>query len=70
MKTLEYKLTGEYIELFKLLKLLHVASSGGEAKTMIETGDIVLNDEVELRKRAKIRCGSIIQNGDITIKVS
>jgi ribosome-associated protein len=69
MKTVEYKLSGEYIELFKLLKILHVASSGGEAKSMIENGEIFHNGETELRKRAKIRVGSVIQGGDLIINV-
>jgi ribosome-associated protein len=70
MKTLEYKLTGDYIELFKLLKILRVASSGGEAKAMIDNGEIILNGEIELRKRAKIRVGSVIQSSDMTIKIN
>ena len=69
MKTMEYKLSGDYIELFKLLKILRVASSGGEAKAMIENGEVLLNGEIEYRKRAKIRVGAVIQSGDITIKV-
>jgi ribosome-associated protein len=69
MKTLEYQLEGEYIELFKLLKIMRMASSGGEAKAIIENGDILLNGEVELRKRAKIRTGSVIQSGEVSIKV-
>jgi ribosome-associated protein len=70
MKTIDYQLEGEFIELFKLLKILHVASSGGEAKAMIENGDILLNEEIELRKRAKIRAGYLIQSGDLTIRVN
>ena len=37
----------EYIELIKLLKLLHIAESGGHAKIMVEDGDVKLNGEVE-----------------------
>ena len=37
----------EYIELIKLLKLLHIAQSGGHAKIMVEEGEVKLNGETE-----------------------
>ena len=51
----------EYIELIKLLKLLHIAESGGHAKIMVEDGEVRLNGEVEFRKRAKLRVGDIVE---------
>ena len=51
----------EYIELIKLLKLLHIAESGGHAKIMVEDGEVKLNGEVELRKRAKLRPGDLVE---------
>lgn len=56
-----YKLEEEYIELFKLLKLMQLASSGGEAKMFIEQSLIKVNSETELRKRRKIRVGDLIE---------
>ena len=50
----------EYIELIKLLKLLHIAQSGGHAKIMVEEGEGKLNGELEYRKRAKLRPGDIV----------
>ncbi len=50
----------EYIELIKLLKLLHIAQSGGHAKIMVEEGEVKLNGELEYRKRAKLRPGDIV----------
>lgn len=47
----------EYIELNKLLKILKIASSGGEANKMIENGEVTINGEIEYRKRAKLRRG-------------
>jgi ribosome-associated protein len=47
----------EYIELIKLLKLLHIAESGGHAKMMVQEGEVKLNGETEYRKRAKLRPG-------------
>lgn len=56
-----YNLKGaEYIELIKMLKLLRIASSGGEAKMMVENGEVTLNGIHESRKRAKLRVGDMV----------
>jgi ribosome-associated protein len=57
----EFTLSGEYIELVKLLKLLRIAESGGHAKILIEDGEVYLNGNREFRKRAKLRSGDIIE---------
>jgi len=58
---IEFELTSEYIELIKLLKLLTLVESGGQAKIVVESGFVKLNGEVEHRKRAKIRIGDVIE---------
>lgn len=58
---MEFTLTSEYIELIKLLKLLHLVESGGQAKMVVDDGYVKLNGEVEFRKRAKIRSGDLIE---------
>jgi len=57
----EFKLTSEYIELVKLMKLLRIAESGGHAKIMVEEGEVLLNGNQEFRKRAKLRSGDKVQ---------
>ena len=47
----------EYIELNKLLKLMHLVETGGEANICITEGEVIVNGEVELRKRHKLRLG-------------
>jgi len=64
-----YQLENDYIELYKLIKLLDLVDSGGQAKQLIEHGVVLRNGEVETRKRAKIRSGETIQIGDVTISV-
>ena len=64
-----YKLSEEYIELYKLIKVLDLVDSGGEAKQLIEHGYVKRNGEVETRKRAKIKAGETIVIGDVTIEV-
>jgi ribosome-associated protein len=60
---------GEYIELIKLLKLKRIAESGGQAKLFVEEGEVKLNGELELRKRAKLRKGDVIEIFGETIKI-
>lgn len=57
----EFKLTSEYIELVKLLKLLRIAETGGHAKIMVDRGEVVRDGKPELRKRAKLRRGDKIE---------
>lgn len=57
----EFKLTSEYIELVKLLKLFGIAETGGHAKIIVENGEVLLNGSREFRKRAKLRAGDRIE---------
>ncbi|MDX9882328.1 MAG: RNA-binding S4 domain-containing protein [Prolixibacteraceae bacterium] len=59
-KRITYILEGEYIELIKLLKVLHISESGGQAKMMVDDGLVTLNGRTEFRKRAKLRAGDTI----------
>jgi ribosome-associated protein len=59
----------EFIELIKLLKLLHIAQSGGHAKIMVEEGVVKLNGEVEFRKRAKLRPGDVVETSEKKISI-
>ena len=59
----------EFIELIKLLKVTNICSSGGEAKHLVEDGEVKLNGELESRKRAKIRPGDKIEVFDQMILV-
>ncbi|MGE0739027.1 RNA-binding S4 domain-containing protein [Sulfurimonas sp.] len=66
---MQYELKDEYIELYKLFKLLDLVDSGAEAKLIIADGHVKRNGEVELRKRAKIRSGDVIEVADVTVEV-
>ena len=55
----------EPVELFKILKFESMAPSGGVAKLAIESGDVLVNGEVETRKRKKIVAGDVVEfNGE------
>ena len=65
----EFKLTKEFIELNKLLKYENVISSGAEAGVVISEGYVLVNGEVETRKRKKLRKGDVILFESVTITV-
>lgn len=69
MKQKTFTITGEYIELIKLLKAIHVCYSGGEAKQMVEEGMVLLNGNQEFRKRAKVKKGDTIQIKSLDMEV-
>ncbi|WP_151900740.1 MULTISPECIES: RNA-binding S4 domain-containing protein [Sulfurimonas] len=67
---MKFELKDEYIELYKLLKVLDLVDSGAQAKMIVADGYVTRNGEVELRKRAKIRAGDVLSVGDdVTIEV-
>ena len=65
-----YELNGqEYIELIKMLKIMRVSESGGQAKMMVDDGIVFLNGQQESRKRAKLRSGDFVEVLDFKIKI-
>lgn len=67
---LEYELTGyEYIELNKLLKMMRVVGSGGEANVHIENEEVLVNDRVETQKRKKLRIGDQVTFANTVIVI-
>jgi len=61
MRTVE--VNTEPVELYKILKFEGMVGSGGEAKLVIAEGYVLVNGEVETRKRKKILSGDIIEFG-------
>lgn len=59
----------EFITLDKLLKILRLVGSGGEAHLVISEGMVNVNGEVELQKRKKMRVGDIAEFNGETIEV-
>lgn len=69
MQQLEFQLSGEFIELNQLLKLIGLCDSGGAGKALVAEGVVSVDGQVELRKTAKIRAGSMVSLGDVRICV-
>mgnify|MGYP003633899392 CR=1 FL=1 len=65
----EVEITGEYVELYKVLKFEGAASSGGEAKAAVDAGLVQVNGEVESRKRRKLVVGDTIEFQSETFKI-
>ena len=65
-----FALKDDYIELYKLIKVMDLVDSGAEAKQLVAEGHVKRNGEVELRKRAKILADEIIEIADVTITVT
>jgi ribosome-associated protein len=66
---LKFELKDDYIELFKLLKVLDLVDSGAEAKMIIAQGHVKRGGELETRKRAKIVSGDVIEVAEVIIEV-
>ena len=57
------------IELGQLLKFAGLGGSGGEIKTAIKDGHVLLNGEVETRRGKKIQAGDRVTLGSETLLV-
>ncbi|MDB9751728.1 RNA-binding S4 domain-containing protein [Gammaproteobacteria bacterium] len=57
----DVKLKKEPVELYKILKFEGMATSGGEAKTVIADGKVSVNGIIETQKSKKIMSGDVIE---------
>lgn len=57
----EVKIKTEYIKLDQILKFAAIVQSGGEAKMLINDGQVLVNGEVCLKRGKKIRKDDIIE---------
>jgi ribosome-associated protein len=67
MKNIE--INAEPIALYQLLKLEALVSSGGEAKVAIDNGRVLVNGEVETRRRKKIMADDTMEFENECFKV-
>jgi ribosome-associated protein len=64
-----FQINGPYIELIGLLKALGIAETGGHAKAIVDDGFVLRNGQPELRKRAKLMSGDLIELADLKIRL-
>jgi ribosome-associated protein len=60
----------DVLRLDHFLKLTGAAGSGGQAKQLIQNGEVRLNGEVETRRRKKLSLGDQVTVGDQTFTVT
>ncbi len=59
---------GEYIKLDQFLKLANMVESGGQAKVLIQGGQVKVNGEVETRRGRKLRQGDSVEfEGEVLV---
>jgi len=68
--TIEVPITGEMIRLGQLLKLAGVADDGGQARTLIEDGEVRVDGEVDRRRGRQVQPGSLVAIGQTQIRVT
>ena len=54
----------KYIELNAFLKLKNIATTGGQAKVLIRSGNIKVNGNVETRNKKKLIANDVVNYGD------
>jgi ribosome-associated protein len=57
------------ITLGQALKASDLVGSGGEAKVLIQAGEVLVNGEVETRRGRKLVAGDVVEVGDERLEV-
>ena len=63
-------ISGEFIRLDALLKYAAIASTGGEAKVLIQSGEVFVGGEPCTMRSKKIRPGDIVRQGKTTLLIN
>ena len=69
MKTEKIKIYTEFIRLDAALKLGGIAETGGEAKLMVQNGEVFVNGEQCLMRGKKLRPNDYVETQDIRLEV-
>ena len=52
------------------LKAASVVGSGGEAKLLIQAGEVTVNGETETRRGRRLETGDVVEVGDERVEIS
>ena len=66
---MEVTITTEYIKLDSLLKLSGLCYTGGEAKEVVQAGQVLVNGEICTQRGKKLRDGDSATYAGKTVKV-
>jgi ribosome-associated protein len=67
---LDVPIKGTMIRLGQLLKLAGVIDSGSEAKTLLETQTISVNEQPENRRGRQLHHGDVVRVGERELRVT
>lgn len=66
----EFNLDGhEHIELKNLLKVANLCETGGQAKSVIEDGQVRVDGKTETRKALKLKPGQVVVYNNHSVKI-
>jgi ribosome-associated protein len=57
------------ITLGQALKAANLVGSGGEAKVLVQSGEVLVNGEVETRRSRQLREGDVVEVGDERLEI-
>ena len=69
MKKETVTISTEFIKLDALLKYAGLVNSGGEAKSLIQEGNVLVNGEVCTMRGKKLRPGDTVTLGEETVSI-
>ncbi|MDX6683713.1 MAG: ribosome-associated protein [Solirubrobacteraceae bacterium] len=67
---LDVAIRDDTIRLGQLLKLAGLAESGGDARELVQAGEVRVNGEVDTRRGRQLRHGDLVQVGAQTVRVA
>jgi len=65
----EVSISEDDIRLGQFLKLADLVDAGSDAKLLLAGGDVLVNDEVEVRRGRQLTRGDIVTVGDVQLRV-
>ena len=68
-KTVEIKITSEFITLGQFIKFVDIIHSGGEAKSYLQTANVLINGEPDNRRGRKLRVNDVIEIENKVFKI-
>lgn len=63
-------IVGDVIRLGQLLKLAGVAATGGEARELVQDGEVRVNGEIETRRGRQLHHGDVVEALGDSLRVS
>jgi ribosome-associated protein len=58
------------IRLDQFLKVEGLVGTGGQAKVLIQAGEVLVNGQIETRRRRKLDPGDLVQWGEVRVVVA